>query len=353
MSSECVRSLDARVAAVAQAALVQQHYVSPLDVLTGLGWLPENLVADWRAGRVDCCQDLLSVRPDTLAAAMVYLRQWATGKGLHPTEAVYARATRDRRALRFTSRGSERAEREYHTHWVSPDLPQSRREELSATRNKAPDLVVIAALNDWACASCSGSGDFLVMDDAGPLCLTCVDLDHLVFLAAGNAALSRRARKASGLVAVVVRFNRSRKRYERQGILVEEAALDQAEASCLADEDARERRRVRERARRADQDLDFQASFATEIVRLFPGCRAERAEAIAHHAGIRGSGRVGRSAAGRALDHEAVTLAVIASVRHEDTDYDTLLMSGMSRQDARDKIRGELDRVLDRWRAPR
>jgi hypothetical protein len=47
-----------------------------------------------------------------------------------------------------------------------------------------------------------------------------------VFLPAGDAALSRRARKASTLSAVVVRFSRPRKRYERQGILVEPKARE-------------------------------------------------------------------------------------------------------------------------------
>ena len=42
----------------------------------------------------------------------------------------------------------------------------------------------------------------------------------LVFLPAGNATLSRRAKQASRLSAVVVRFSRARKRYERQGVLV-------------------------------------------------------------------------------------------------------------------------------------
>lgn len=41
---------------------------------------------------------------------------------------------------------------------------------------------------------------------------------------------------------------------------------------------------------------------------------------------MRGSGRVGRSAAGRILDPDAVSLAVAASVRHADTDYDALLV---------------------------
>ena len=61
-----------------------------------------------------------------------------------------------------------------------------------------------------------------------------------------------------------------------------------------------------------------------EIARLFPGCPADRAEAIARHTSLRGSGRVGRSAAGRSLDEKAVTLAVAASVRHEDTEYDSI-----------------------------
>ena len=84
---------------------------------------------------------------------------------------------------------------------------------------------------------------------------------------------------------------------------------------------------------RADFE-EYQARLAEEITRLFPGCPPGRATAIAQHTGMRGSGRVGRSAAGRALDKDAVTLAVIASVRHLDTRYDALLMSGIPRDAA-------------------
>jgi len=188
------------------------------------------------------------------------------------------------------------------------------------------------------------------MEDTGPICMTCADMDHLVFLPSGDAALTRRAKKASGLSAVVVSFSRSRKRYERQGLLVEPDALDQAEEQCLADEELRLRRRDRERVRREQGDLDFQARLAKEIARLFPGCPPPRAQSIARHAGVRGSGRVGRSAAGRALDENAVTAAVVASVRHTDTEYDHLLMSGMDRVDARARVRPHIDRMLDLWR---
>jgi hypothetical protein len=187
------------------------------------------------------------------------------------------------------------------------------------------------------------------MDDTGPLCLACADLDHLVFLPSGEAALTRRAKKASGLSAVVVRWSRTRKRYERQGLLVEVAALEQAEQQCLADSDARMRRRERDRERRAAADVELQAAMIGEIKRLFPRCPVRRAEAIARHTSLRGSGRVGRSAAGRSLDEQALTLAVVASVRHEDTDYDSLLMSGVSRAEARDLIRPAVDRRLAAW----
>lgn len=67
------------------------------------------------------------------------------------------------------------------------------------------------------------------MQDAGPVCLGCAGLDHLTYLPSGDAQLTRRAHRASDMSAVVVRYSRGRKRYERQGILVEAAALADAE----------------------------------------------------------------------------------------------------------------------------
>ncbi|PYT83667.1 MAG: hypothetical protein DMG40_02520 [Acidobacteria bacterium] len=69
--------------------------------------------------------------------------------------------------------------------------------------------------------------------------MTGADLDELVYVPSGDAALTRRARVHSPLSTVVVRFSRARKRYERQGILVSEVALEQAEAGCLADSELR------------------------------------------------------------------------------------------------------------------
>jgi hypothetical protein len=150
----------------------------------------------------------------------------------------------------------------------------------------------------------------------------------------------------------VVRFSRTRGRYERQGLLVEEAAITQAEADCLGDDEARARRREREAERRAGEDIEFQRELVGEIASIFPACPPERCEKIAEHTAKRGSGRIGRTGAGRALDPEAITLAVIAAIRHGDTDYDDLLMAGADRREARQRIRADVEQVLEEWRNP-
>jgi hypothetical protein len=337
--------LESRVVAAAEEALGRQKFVSAVDVCMGLGWLHSTHVTNWRQGRVDRLEECLPVQADRIAQVHDYLRCWAQRQGLTATEADYIAATRDRRQLRFTGEGDPAGEQAWRVTWAAAGLPARQRERISAP----PDLVVMQPVNDWTCAECKEADDLLIMDDDQPLCMSCADMDHLMFLPAGDAALTRRAKKGSRLSAVVVRWSRTRKRYERQGLLVEEGALDEAEQQCLADEDARLRRRERDRERRADQDVELQARFAEQIAALFPGCPKERAEAIAAHAAVRGSGRVGRSAAGRNLDGNAITLAVVASVRHLDTDYDELLMSGVARADARERIRPAIDQVLRAW----
>jgi hypothetical protein len=158
-----------------------------------------------------------------------------------------------------------------------------------------------------------------LIEDKGALCLSCADLDHLVFLPAGDAALTRRAKKLSTLSAVVLEWSRSRKRYERQGLLVEEEYVNR---------------------------------FAQRIRELFPRCPEGTEQAIAEHACLKYSGRVGRTAAAKALDEEAVRLAVIAHIRHEATSYDDLLAQGFERWEARAAVASEVQAILFQWEFP-
>jgi len=226
MTTDQQSNLERRVVAAAEAALERQRFVSAIDVLAGLGWLPFAHLDRWRQGRVDCLEDTMSVNPGKLAAAMRYLGLWARRRGLTPSETTYVARTPDRRSLRFSVSGDPDTERAYRTHWMSPDLSDRQRARLIQRESRPPDLVVISPLNEWTCTRCGGTGSLLLMAEPGPVCLRCAGLDHLVFLPAGDAGLTRRARAASRESAVVVRFSRTRKRYERQGLLVEPAALE-------------------------------------------------------------------------------------------------------------------------------
>jgi hypothetical protein len=239
------------------------------------------------------------------------------------------------------------AAEEQHSDEMKPNPPADQQPS-----SEAKDLVVFDILRDSKCADCGKEllpREFLFVEGERPLCLSCADLDHLVYLQRGDTALTRRARKHSTLSAVVVRFSRARKRYERQGVLVEEAALEQAEQECLADADKRNAQRERAEMYRDKQDQVFAMRMAESIRQMFPGCPPEEARMIAAHTSLRGSGRVGRTAAGRALDEVALRAAVIAAIRHRHSTYDRLLMQGWDRMDARDAVRDDIDRLLDQW----
>ncbi len=171
------------------------------------------------------------------------------------------------------------------------------------------DLKVFISSRDSSCEECGeslGRGAWITLvEDKGALCLSCADLDHLIFLPSGTTALTRRSRKHSVLSAVVLKWSRARKRYERQGLLVEARALEQAEQECLADSDVRARRREREAGRRAKLDQRYVERFALRVRELFPGCPAGKEVVIAEYACLKYSGRIGRSAVGKSLDDEA------------------------------------------------
>ena len=207
-------------------------------------------------------------------------------------------------------------------------------------------------------ATCNECGEklgrgawIMVAEEKGALCLDCADLDHLLYLPSGDPALTRRAHKHSTLYAVVLKWSRARKRYERQGIMVEASALEKAEQECLEDRDVRLRRKERETTRRAELDHHYVAQFSKEVRKLFPGCPRGQETIIAEHACLKYSGRVGRSAAAKSLDENAIRLAVIAHIRHVETEYDQLLANGCPRRDARQQVADAIKNVLDRWSA--
>jgi hypothetical protein len=226
MNRKSRNALAERVVKAAEAALASQDYVSPIDVLVGIGWLDVRTVERWRRGQVDCLDGAVQTNLPRILEAIKLLRSWAGERNLSESPAHYVMRGPQRQTLRFSRSGDPAIEALFRAHWVSQELSEKKRERLVEKASRAPDLVVVQPLkSEWTCHRCAGTGDLLMMENPGPACLRCVGLDDLEFLPAGDALLSRRVKAKSTRCAVVVRFSRSRRRYERQGLLVEPLAL--------------------------------------------------------------------------------------------------------------------------------
>ncbi len=133
--------------------------------------------------------------------------------------------------------------------------------------NPQSDIKVFISHRESTCGECGedlGHKAWITLErDRGALCLSCADLDHLVFLPSGDAALTRRSKKHSTLSAVVLKWSRARKSY----------------------------------------------------------------------------------------DEAAIRLAVIAHLRHRETEYDTLLSKGYDRSSARALVEETIYTILDQWEA--
>jgi hypothetical protein len=230
MVSDNRSKLHERVIKAAEEALAENGYVAPVDVLTGVRWLPPSMLRAWRQGRVPCLEQVMNVKPSRILEALEMLRAWANQRGLQPSVAVYVARTPERPRLRFGKSGNADLEKDYCTHFISPALSEKKRAALIEKASHPPELVVVSPLkHDWKCHRCGKTGDLLMMEEGGPACLSCVGLDDLEYLPRGDANLTRKAKAKSTRHAVVVRFSRARKRYERQGLLVEAQALKEAQ----------------------------------------------------------------------------------------------------------------------------
>jgi hypothetical protein len=108
---------------------------------------------------------------------------------------------------------------------------------MMSERKAEKDKVVYALSSPSRCHNCDRRldiGEIVKLreenDDKEAYCRTCSQLDKLEMLPAGNAVITRLARKYSSVSFAIVKWSEIWKCYERQGTLVEPAAIDKAES---------------------------------------------------------------------------------------------------------------------------
>jgi hypothetical protein len=261
----------------AESALADHQYVSFIDVLTGMNLLHN--VETWHNGRLQYLDELMQGGPEKLLKTIEIFHQWAAARGLRSEDLPPHASFIPRPPKYQTASQYPVLEQAFRLHFVSTQLTEKKLEKLREKINSVAPPTVFSIVKDSKCSQCNRelwTGDLLTMQSNQAWCMDCADLDHLVYLGSGDAALTRRATKHSSLWAVVVRFSRSRGRYERQGVLVQPEALEKAEEECLADADLRAARQARDAERREFQDVELAARMTEKINTLSPVARRRR-----------------------------------------------------------------------------
>lgn len=226
------KQLQSKVFQIAEQVLARQHYVSAIDILVGIGLLQPAHVQNWRKGKVPYLEKVIQGNLGKISFAMRCYRQWAAHKQLKPSQTAYMTQTKtNRRELQFSKSGDSHIEYAYRTHYVSPLLSAKKQQKIQEKLSQLPELVVLIITQDGQCSRCHkelSRSSFLYREADQSFCLSCAGLDKLAFFPSGNAQLTRQVKQECTRYFVVLKFSRARKRYERQGLLVEEQGLEKA-----------------------------------------------------------------------------------------------------------------------------
>lgn len=225
------QDIRARVHRVAEQMLAQQQYVRPIDVLLGLGWLAPSHVDRWRQGRVPYLEPEVQAGAGKVSTAMLELRRWARASGLTRSETAYVARTRDRRRLRFSASGDPKVERVPDALGlagaVRPQAGAPRRATEPTTRPGGDRRKQAVDLHQVRSRVRCRRGPH---DGGRRRAMPGLRRPRSPRVPAGRRCGAHPPGQEAERSAVVVRWSRSRKRYERQGILAEPGAIERAEA---------------------------------------------------------------------------------------------------------------------------
>lgn len=112
--------IEQRIIEVARTTLEHQQFVSPIDILVGIGWLQLSQVEGWRKGYIPYLEKVVQANLSKISFAMKCFRRWAINTGLKPSETAYLVKTKNgKKALQFSKTAHPTIETAYRTHYIS------------------------------------------------------------------------------------------------------------------------------------------------------------------------------------------------------------------------------------------
>ena len=202
------------------------------------------------------------------------------------------------------------------------------------------------------CKSKIAKGEMFVAEkeEHKGICFNCSLFVNYTLLPPGDVALTRRSKKHSEFCGVLLFWNQRRRRYERKGQYVEAKAIEIAKKECVADAEKREAKNKKAALVREVKDKEYIEQFSAAIRQYYQNCPVGREVEIAQHACLKHSGRVGRSANAKQFDAEMIEQAVVAHIRHVETNYDSRFGKGQKKRDIRADLSSTIKRILLSWK---
>ncbi|KAI1097788.1 hypothetical protein F4804DRAFT_151555 [Jackrogersella minutella] len=160
-----------------------------------------------------------------------------------------------------------------------------------------------------------------------------------IFVPKGNPYKTLNCRKkthAEGQPVYVVYNNKHRQLGIRVPLTIFEAVQEKYEETRESRAEATKKR-----------DGKTESEFHLHVLSQFPHIPESEIPAIVKQATKKHSGRVGRT--GKLDIASKVQLAVRAHIRHNHTDYDSLLDSKVPREAARDQVAGQVNATASKW----
>ena len=116
---------------VAGEAFNDHYYVSPIDVLLGIGMLKPEDIQNWRNRKIPYLEKVVTGNLNKISYVMLCFRKWAKQSKLTPSITVYTTKTRGgRKPLRFSKYGNPNVETSYRTHYINPLIAEKKKQML-------------------------------------------------------------------------------------------------------------------------------------------------------------------------------------------------------------------------------
>ena len=103
------------IPSIAGKIVSEKGFVSAIDLFLAIGWLTQNKLTEWKAGKVPYLERVVEANLHKLSAAMKEFRAWAIHSKLKPSITVYKHKSCQ---LRFSKSGNPNIEIAYSTHYV-------------------------------------------------------------------------------------------------------------------------------------------------------------------------------------------------------------------------------------------